>query len=49
MLRLIGRKADGWLPSIGPGRLDPSGLPPGNGLIDEAAADGRTPPRSAGW
>ncbi|XRQ09082.1 LLM class flavin-dependent oxidoreductase, partial [Actinomadura welshii] len=44
MLQLIGRKADGWLPSIGPGRLDPSGLAHGNALIDEAAAAaGRDP------
>jgi FAD/FMN-containing dehydrogenase len=42
MLRLIGRKADGWLPSLG--RLGPDGLRAGNKIIDEAAiAAGRDP------
>jgi FAD/FMN-containing dehydrogenase len=42
MLRLIGRKADGWLPSLG--RLGPDGLREGNKIIDEAAvAAGRDP------
>lgn len=35
MLRLIGTKADGWLPSYG--NLEPGGLQRGNRLIDEAA------------
>ncbi|NUR69922.1 MAG: LLM class flavin-dependent oxidoreductase [Hamadaea sp.] len=42
MLRLIGRKADGWLPSLG--RVGVDGLRAGNKLIDEAAvAAGRDP------
>ena len=39
---LIGRKADGWLPSLG--YLQPGDLAPGNATIDEAAqAAGRDP------
>jgi FAD/FMN-containing dehydrogenase len=42
MLRLIGRKADGWLPSLP--YLQPGDLRRGNQLIDEAAtAAGRDP------
>lgn len=42
MLRLIGAKADGWLPSLG--RLEPGGLASGSRVIDEAAeAAGREP------
>lgn len=42
MLRLIGGKADGWLPSLG--YLQPGDLAPGNRIIDEAAlAAGRNP------
>lgn len=43
MLRLVGRKADGWLPSLGYlGGLRP--LAEGNAVIDEAAAEaGRSP------
>lgn len=42
LLRLTGRLADGWLPSMG--YLDPDGLPAGNRAIDEAAAaSGREP------
>ncbi|NUT33245.1 MAG: LLM class flavin-dependent oxidoreductase [Hamadaea sp.] len=42
MLRLIGRQADGWLPSLG--RLQPADLRTGNKIIDEAAvAAGREP------
>ncbi|MGB4135014.1 MAG: LLM class flavin-dependent oxidoreductase, partial [Microbacterium sp.] len=42
MLRLIGRKADGWLPSLG--YLQPGDLRSGNARIDDAAADaGRDP------
>jgi alkanesulfonate monooxygenase SsuD/methylene tetrahydromethanopterin reductase-like flavin-dependent oxidoreductase (luciferase family)/FAD/FMN-containing dehydrogenase len=42
MLRLIGRKADGWLPSLG--YLKPGELRTGNKIIDEAAhAAGRDP------
>ena len=44
MLRLTGRKADGWLPSLG--YLKPGDLAAGNAKIDEAAAAGRS--RSAG-
>ena len=39
---LVGRKADGWLPSLG--RLEPGALGAGNRAIDEAAvAAGRDP------
>ncbi|MHA7984487.1 LLM class flavin-dependent oxidoreductase [Rathayibacter sp. CAU 1779] len=42
MLRLTGRKADGWLPSLG--YLGPGDLQAGNARIDDAAADaGRHP------
>ncbi len=42
MQRLVGRKADGWLPSLG--RLEPGALSAGNRAIDEAAvAVGRDP------
>ena len=42
MLRLIGRKADGWLPTLG--YLKPGELRAGNKIIDEAAAEaGRDP------
>lgn len=42
MQRLVGRKADGWLPSLG--RLEPGALRAGNDTIDEAAvAAGRDP------
>jgi hypothetical protein len=42
MLRRVGRKADGWLPSWG--RIDAAGLARGNEIIDDAAATvGRDP------
>jgi alkanesulfonate monooxygenase SsuD/methylene tetrahydromethanopterin reductase-like flavin-dependent oxidoreductase (luciferase family) len=42
MIRLVGRKADGWLPSLGV--LSREDLRAGNALIDEAAAEaGRDP------
>ncbi|MDT4894894.1 MAG: hypothetical protein QOE97_3929 [Pseudonocardiales bacterium] len=42
MLRLIGRRADGWLPTLG--YLQPGDLARGNAIIDEAAAAaGRDP------
>ncbi|MEH1123033.1 LLM class flavin-dependent oxidoreductase [Micromonospora sp. CPCC 206061] len=42
MLRLIGQKADGWLPTLG--YLDPGELRAGNKIIDEAAVEaGRDP------
>lgn len=42
MLRLLGRKADGWLPSLS--YLEPGDLQRGNQIIDEAAvAAGRDP------
>lgn len=42
MLRLVGEKADGWLPSLG--YLQPGDLARGNATIDEAArAAGRDP------
>lgn len=42
MLRLTGRKGDGWLPSLG--YLKPGDLAAGNAIIDEAAtAAGREP------
>ncbi|NUR69923.1 MAG: LLM class flavin-dependent oxidoreductase [Hamadaea sp.] len=44
MLRLIGRKADGWLPSLGYLPGGPAELAPLNAEIDEAAAGaGRSP------
>lgn len=42
MLRLVGRKADGWLPSLG--YMQPGDLARGNATIDESAqAAGRDP------
>jgi alkanesulfonate monooxygenase SsuD/methylene tetrahydromethanopterin reductase-like flavin-dependent oxidoreductase (luciferase family) len=42
MLALTGRKADGWLPSLG--YLQPGDLAAGNAIIDDAAQEaGRTP------
>jgi alkanesulfonate monooxygenase SsuD/methylene tetrahydromethanopterin reductase-like flavin-dependent oxidoreductase (luciferase family) len=42
MLALTGRKADGWLPSLG--YLQPGDLAAGNAIIDDAAHEaGRTP------
>ncbi|MFC3689637.1 LLM class flavin-dependent oxidoreductase [Aquipuribacter hungaricus] len=42
MLRLTGRRADGWLPSLG--YLQPGDLARGNEVVDEAAAGaGRSP------
>ena len=42
MLRLTGRKGDGWVPSLA--RLEPGALADGNARIDDAAADaGRDP------
>ena len=42
MLRLIGRQADGWLPSLA--YLPPGGLPAANRILDEAAIEaGRQP------
>lgn len=42
MLNLVGRKADGWLPSLP--FMEPGGLPKGNAIIDDAArAAGRDP------
>ncbi len=42
MQRLVGRKADGWLPSLG--HLKPGALAAGNAVIDEAATSaGRAP------
>ncbi len=43
MQRLAGRKADGWVPSLGP--LTPDDLREGNRRIDEAAAAARRDPR----
>jgi alkanesulfonate monooxygenase SsuD/methylene tetrahydromethanopterin reductase-like flavin-dependent oxidoreductase (luciferase family) len=44
MLRLVGRKADGWLPSLGV--LDREELRAGNALIDAAAERAGRDPRS---
>ncbi|MFI6261846.1 LLM class flavin-dependent oxidoreductase [Micromonospora sp. NPDC051006] len=42
MLRLVGAKADGWLPTLGP--VEPDALRAGNKIIDEAAREaGRDP------
>ena len=42
MQELVGRKADGWLPSLPV--MEPGGLPTGNAIIDDAArAAGRDP------
>jgi alkanesulfonate monooxygenase SsuD/methylene tetrahydromethanopterin reductase-like flavin-dependent oxidoreductase (luciferase family) len=43
MLRLIGRSADGWLPSLA--RLEPGELARGNAAIDAAAVDAGRDPR----
>jgi alkanesulfonate monooxygenase SsuD/methylene tetrahydromethanopterin reductase-like flavin-dependent oxidoreductase (luciferase family) len=43
MLRLIGRKADGWLPSLG--YLKPGELQAANKIIDEAAREAGRDPR----
>ncbi len=43
MLRLIGAKADGWLPSLS--RLRPGDLAAGNAIIDQAAHDAGRDPR----
>src|SRR5690606_27628524 len=43
MLRLIGRKADGWLPSMS--YLKPGELEAGNRIIDEAAREAGRDPR----
>jgi FAD/FMN-containing dehydrogenase len=43
MLRLIGRKADGWLPSIG--YIQPGDLAGANRIIDEAAIEAGRDPR----
>ncbi|GAA3162109.1 hypothetical protein GCM10010466_61370 [Planomonospora alba] len=43
MLRLVGTKADGWLPSLG--YLRPEDLAAGNKIIDEAAAEAGRDPR----
>jgi len=43
MLRLVGRLADGWLPTVA--GLKPGDLAAGNAIIDAAAARaGRAPP-----
>jgi alkanesulfonate monooxygenase SsuD/methylene tetrahydromethanopterin reductase-like flavin-dependent oxidoreductase (luciferase family) len=48
MLRLIGRQADGWLPSLP--ALPPGGLQQGNARIDAAAQDaGRDPATIRRW
>ena len=44
MLRLIGRVADGWLPSLA--RLEPGDLARGNAEIDAAATDAGRDPRA---
>ncbi|OCG73975.1 LLM class flavin-dependent oxidoreductase [Microbacterium sediminis] len=43
MLRLTGRKADGWLPSLG--YLEPGALAAGNRAIDDAATEAGRDPR----
>jgi alkanesulfonate monooxygenase SsuD/methylene tetrahydromethanopterin reductase-like flavin-dependent oxidoreductase (luciferase family) len=44
MLRLTGRLADGWLPSIGPRYLSPEDAPRMHAAVDEGArAAGRDP------
>ncbi|WP_456844082.1 LLM class flavin-dependent oxidoreductase [Cellulomonas sp. P5_C6] len=43
MLGLVGRKADGWLPSLG--YLQPGDLAAGNARIDDAAQDAGRDPR----
>jgi alkanesulfonate monooxygenase SsuD/methylene tetrahydromethanopterin reductase-like flavin-dependent oxidoreductase (luciferase family) len=44
MLRLIGRKADGWLPSLS--YMEEGDLERGNRIIDEAAAEAGRDPRA---
>ena len=44
MLSLVGRAADGWLPSLG--HVQPADLLEGNGRIDEAAAAAGRDPRA---
>jgi len=44
MLRLVGAKADGWLPSLG--YVQPEDLATGNEIIDEAAAAAGRDPRA---
>ncbi|GAA3815913.1 LLM class flavin-dependent oxidoreductase [Cellulomonas soli] len=44
MLRLVGRQADGWLPSLG--RLQPGDLARGNEAIDAAAREAGRDPRA---
>jgi len=43
MLRLTGRKGDGWLPSLG--YLEPGALAAGNRVIDDAAGEAGRDPR----
>jgi alkanesulfonate monooxygenase SsuD/methylene tetrahydromethanopterin reductase-like flavin-dependent oxidoreductase (luciferase family)/FAD/FMN-containing dehydrogenase len=43
MLRLVGAKADGWLPSLN--YLEPGGLQTGNATIDESAIESGRDPR----
>lgn len=43
MQRLVGQKADGWIPSLGP--LSPADLRAGNQRIDDAAAEAGRDPR----
>jgi alkanesulfonate monooxygenase SsuD/methylene tetrahydromethanopterin reductase-like flavin-dependent oxidoreductase (luciferase family) len=43
MQALVGRKADGWLPSLPV--MEPGGLPKGNAIIDDAALAARRDPR----
>jgi hypothetical protein len=48
MLRLVGRQADGWLPTLS--NLPPGGLTRSNELIDESAnATGRDPRTIRRW
>jgi alkanesulfonate monooxygenase SsuD/methylene tetrahydromethanopterin reductase-like flavin-dependent oxidoreductase (luciferase family) len=44
MLRLTGRLADGWVPSLGP--VQPDDLPELHAIIDEAAAKAGRPPQA---
>jgi alkanesulfonate monooxygenase SsuD/methylene tetrahydromethanopterin reductase-like flavin-dependent oxidoreductase (luciferase family) len=44
MIRLVGRKADGWVPSLGP--LTRDELRAGNAMIDAAAKEAGRDPRS---
>src|SRR5260370_33925677 len=42
MLRLVGKAADGWVPSLGP--LKPEAMPEANARVDDAAREaGRDP------